>query len=168
MVPWSLKAVSLLAILHWGDRWTKKQQNAGVTQPTSGSLSRQGHAAPVSVRGPLACQRPDRIITIGQDKTKNRLVNLRGREFHRDTILQSFFPVVYPSTPNPPLLVPSHLPLHYDYITMSNSPPPTFTNPNRGIGDIRMRLRVMTTLKLRLRPLPCPLALLMPLAIISW
>ena len=76
--------------------------------------------------------------------------------------MQSFFTVLYPSTPNPPLIIPSHLSLHYDYITMSNSPPPSSTNTNRGIGETRTHLRVTTTLMLTLWPLPRPLPLSMP------
>ena len=61
-----------------------------------------------------------------------------------------------PSIPNPTLIVPSHLSLHnYDYTTMSNSPPPTYINPDRCIGEVRTQLRVVMTLKLTLRLLPC-------------
>jgi hypothetical protein len=44
--------------------------------PTSGlSGKTEVHVTPASVRQPQACQRPERLITTGQDNAKNTLVN---------------------------------------------------------------------------------------------
>jgi hypothetical protein len=68
--------------------------DTATTNPASGSLLRQGHATPLSVRWPLACQRPEGAITTSQDKiNKIMLVNLCGWEFlrgcHRQMVYQA-------------------------------------------------------------------------------
>jgi hypothetical protein len=52
------------------DNYSKIEYFVGttITDPASGSLSRQGHVTPWSIRRPLAHQRPEGTITTSQDK----------------------------------------------------------------------------------------------------